>query len=336
MITCVKRREDLTDGVLGVVQKGNVYYSEAYEKIQNEYGSKALFFFDEDFVLVVYVRKRWIFRYGDLPTEPISINGKSLTESTDFLNEVLYVLEKKCHLHWVGPVQNQTRFLSHPNKCKVIPFGNYIVDLKFTKEELWQKIHSKHRNVIRKAEKDGLELRIGVSKELFDTYLKLDKITWERSGKRSDTCRAVGKMLKNAPQNTIIYIAEKEGEAQGGAVFFYNECMAYYLYGASIDKPSLGAMNWLHWNAMLDFKEKGVELYSFVGCRINEDVDSKYHTIQRFKKRFGGELEKNYMFKCILNRFMYQLFCTCYSVKHNHSVKKVPMDIIDEEYEKWG
>ena len=90
-------------------------------------------------------------------------------------------------------------------------------------------------------------------------------------------------------------------------------------------------MNYLHWRAIRDFKQEGVKKYSFVGCRINEDIDSKCHGIQRFKERFGGTLFVGYMFKVILKPFKYKLFRLLQRIKNGRWVK----DVVDQEIEKW-
>lgn len=110
--------------------------------------------------------------------------------------------------------------------------------------------------------------------------------------------------------------------------------MSYYLYGGSIDDVQLGAMNYLHWYAMINLKKRGVQQYSFLGCRINEDIDSKYHTLQRFKSRFGGTLVSGYMFKIPCNIFMYHLERRLRYIKRNYG-RQCPLDIIDEERYKW-
>ena len=76
---------------------------------------------------------------------------------------------------------------------------------------------------------------------------------------------------------------------------------------------------------------RSVRKYSFVGCRIQEDADSKYHGIQRFKQRFGGELIVGKMFKVILNPGKYRLFQILQKMKNGYWVQ----DVVDQEIGKW-
>lgn len=335
MIDYCFERKKLPEYVGEVIERANVYYSKGYEDIRKKHGECPVFFFDEDFLWVVFIKKQFIFKYALIPTEPVNIRGDSNGDLKKFLNAANIVMNDKLKLHWSGPVQNQAIFKEKPNICDAIPFGNYVVDLSLDEEDLWSRLHSKHRNVIRKAEKDGLTLRTGNTIEMLDEYLVIDEVTWARSNKKSNTKGAALELVQHCQENISIYIVDKLGVNQGGAIFFYNKKMSYYLYGASIDKPSAGAMNFLHWNAMLNMKEKGVKKYSFVGCRINEDQDSKYHTIQRFKERFGGELIEGYMFRCIYNRCMYMLYKLLKNIKSLNKIN-APLDIIDQELWKWS
>lgn len=335
MIEYCFERKKLPEYVGEVIERANVYYSKGYENIRKNHGDYPVFFFNDTFLWVVFVNKKLIFVNALLPTEPVKIRDGKNGDLKKFLNEASRIMKEKLKLHWIGPVQNQAIFESKPDECVAIPFGNFVVDLSLDEEQLWNNVHSKHRNVIRKAEKDGLTLRSGNTIDMIDEYLVMDALTWARSNKKSYTKDAVLELIQNCRENITIYIVDKSGVNQGGAIFFYNKVMSYYLYGASIDKPSPGAMNFLHWNAMLDMKKTGVKNYSFVGCRINEDYDSKYHTIQRFKERFGGELIEGYMFKCIYNRNMYMLFRLLKNIKSGNKFN-TPMDIIDQEIWKWS
>jgi FemAB family. len=78
-------------------------------------------------------------------------------------------------------------------------------------------------------------------------------------------------------------------------------------------------------------KEHNVKAYNFVGARINEDPNSKYHAIQHFKKGFGGEMREGYLFKTIINKSKYKLFYKLRALKNRDFVG----DVIDQEFHKW-
>lgn len=336
MLQCVEQRENLPEDLREYMDKnGNVFYSDRYYKVQLESGYKPLYLYDKEyFLLVVICRELYIFKVASLPVECLSIQDRHKENEKEFLNKVVSYLRKSRKVHWIGPTSTSAFFMAYPDGSEWIPFGSHVVDLTLPQDVLWNNVHSKHRNVIRKAEKAGLTIRFGNSEELIQDFAYLDKVTWERSGKKGKGIKWFENLVEAYGEQILIFCIYKEKEIQGGIVLHYNDCMSYYQYGGSVNDVQLGAMNYLHWYAMLYLKDKGIRRYSFLGCRINEDENSKYHTLQRFKSRFGGELVRGYMFKVPCNFFMYCLERRLRYVKRNRG-RRCPLDIIDEERNKW-
>lgn len=305
----------------------NVFYTEEYYNLEVGRGNRCIYIFDDRGLILVVIWRRLIYNWGVMPSEPVYFLE---VDEKAFLNDVMEAIKGK--IYWLNQTGATANFKAFPSKSIRIPFGNYICDLSLDKEELFSRVTSKARNMIRKGEKDGVVIIHG-GIELLNDYVSCDTETWERSGIKRNAENVYEQYLKQLNQHAVIYLAKKEGVVQGGALFIFNEMMSYYLYGASIKHPSPGSMNQLQWNAMLDFKAQGVKFHNFVGCRINEDPDSKYHGIQKFKASFGGELVQGYMFKTILNETMYKQFKVAEAIRHPG--KKSAGDIIDQEIHKW-
>lgn len=318
---------DLPNSIRKCIPGANVYYSEEYYKHNLKNG--VFYFYDNNRVLIAICRKKYFFKFFTLPSEPFIWNSEKINDEECFLNEFV----EKCKLlncvDWIGPTEVQALFHSAPLGAVSIPFGSHIVKLDNDEESLWADVHSKHRNVIRKASKDGVEISIG-GKEQLSLYMIADDQTWARSGLKISLQEEYIGLLEDFPNNVDIFIATLDSKVQGGAIFLYNSNRVYYLYGASVNGAHTGAMNLLHWTAMKHYKEKGVREYSFVGCRINEDSDSKYHGIQRFKERFGGTLDVGVMFKKTIHPLKYDLYYALKRIKDKNY-----MDIIDQEIGKW-
>jgi lipid II:glycine glycyltransferase (peptidoglycan interpeptide bridge formation enzyme) len=321
--------DQLPESIQAVLIKSNIFYDSCYAfYIKSTFG-KPVYIYSDDFLLfAVIISNKFVFRYANLPVEYVNLKGENTQFAKLFLNESMRLLNKKFHVQWTNPTFASALFLESPSKCLRIPFGSHIVELTDSEEVLWSKVHSKHRNSIRRAEKSGVKILSGLEEYLND-YEKLEKQTWERSGKSINN--RYDKMVNCFGKNIIIFMAYKDQIPQGGAIYFYNKSMCYYMFSASKNNPEPGSMNFLHWKAMLYMKEHGVKKYSFVGCRINVDENSKYHDIQRFKERFGGELKIGYMFKVINNAFLYRLFKLLVKLKSN----QVYFDSIDQEIHKW-
>ena len=335
-LNCVENRERLPDSIKTILDRDcNIFYSERYYNVQIENGYTPIFLYDEEYIiLVVLCKELFVFKVASLPVEYVSIKASHKESEKEFLNKMVSYLTNVKRVHWIGPTSTSAFFMAYPDNSEWIPFGSHVVNLLLSEEELWNNLHSKHRNVIRKAEKAELSIRIGNHDKLIEDFAYLDKITWNRSGMKGHGVPFFKNLVEKYGDQIIIFCIYKCDQIQGGIILQYNECMSYYLYGGCLNDVQLGAMNYLHWYAMMYLKREGVKQYSFLGCRINEDIDSKYHTLQRFKSRFGGELVKGYMFKIPCNRFAYNLERKLRYIKRNHG-KECPLDIIDEERHKW-
>ena len=310
----------------------NIFYSQRYRKHLHKSSTEVAFLYNCNFIILVQITKKYIFKFAHFPAENIPLSDTNSNYSdTEFLDGCIDYLKNVEKIQWITVTPASSFFKAYPKESLRIPFGNHVIDLSLTEDELFSAFHSKHRNSVNKAKKSEVVIKCGRT-ELLHEYCHLDKDTWERSGKSGQTYSYYESILNNLNENAIIFIAYKDDIPQGGAIFYYNKEMSYYMFAASKNRPESGSMNLLHWEAIKYMKLKGVKQYSFVGCRINEDEDSKYHDIQRFKKRFGGQLVEGYLFKSVLNRNYYNLFNFLIKFK-NKSYD--PFDVIDQEIHKW-
>lgn len=313
----------------------NVFFSDCYASFERSQGHTYVYLYTESFIIPVSITKKYIFKYAHFTTEPAILAESGCLKS--FLTEVCEYLSTVFKVQWINCNSTSSLFAEYPDNSKHIPFGSHVVNLSLSEEDLWKNVHSKHRNVIKKAEKDGVIIEKGISEKLITDYHRIDVLTWSRSNKGTRGKDALTRSLEILKGNAIIYMAYKDDEPQSGAIYYYNQSMCYYLYGANCDRPLTGSGNLLQWNAMLDMKANGVERFSFVGCRINEDENSKYHGIQRFKERFGGELIQGYMFKIDFNpiyHFLFNILVALSSFRYSKRFQ-LPKDVVDQEIHKW-
>lgn len=314
----------------------NVFYSAGILKEGQKSSNSTVFLYSDKYVIPITLSKRGIFHYAHLNVEPAIVKDGDETLKS-FLDDVCAYLKNNLKVQWINQSSAASFFMDYPTGSKHIPFGSHVIDLALDEEALWKSVHSKHRNVIKKAEKDGVVIECGRTQKLVEDYHSIDVDTWNRSSKKAVATNHWKDLLDESGENAIIYMAYLDGEPQSGAFFYYNKQMCYYMYGANKNNPHNGSGNLLQWKAILDMKAAGVKKYSFVGCRINEDEDSKYHGIQRFKERFGGELVQGYMFKMDFSPLMRKLFNFVVSLRGLVSTHKYVAfkDVIDQEIHKW-
>lgn len=250
-------------------------------------------------VLPYTIIRKGMLRMVRFRVETISVgNGLDLREEKSFLNSVVEYF-RSTGADVIIPATTNTIFRTYPDGAVAAPYGTFIIDLSQPEETLWSNVHSKHRNVIRNAKKKGVQVVMGM--EHLDRAFMLVRDTFKRSALPFMSHDVFKRMLLNLGENVEIFVAEYQGTAEGCAVIPFSSHSAYYVYGGSAREMVTGAMNFLQWEAIRLFRERGVRRYDFVGVRINPEKGSKQAGLQMFKQRFGGQLLQGYMWKYSLH-----------------------------------
>ena len=283
----------------------------------NEYG----WFISEEAVLPFYIDRRGGFSKLVLTHETILLREGS--NEIAFLNGVVDSA-KSLKVDMIAQPLANAVFSSIPDNSKYIGWGSYVVDLSQSEDVLLKNMHAKHRNVIRKAIKDGINIQ---ETEDVEAVFENLKQTMERQNRAFPSLNEL-KKLKNFSK---FVIALKDGEIQGSAVLPYNRHGAFYLYGGSIAKPYTGSLNYMHYFAMLQFKREGVKLYDFMGARIDVAKGSKLEGIQRFKSRFGGDVKRGYLWKYPFSPMKISLMYGIQKIRFKLKGRDYLGDAIDQE-----
>lgn len=285
----------------------------------------------DDLTLPYMVKKRGFFKFVQLPSKIEGGNGDN-TGKRQFIEDAVKELCRRENPDAILTL-NTAICSVHPEKAEYCKFGSYIIDLQKTEDEIFAEIHSKHRNVIRKAEKDGLTVHSGVQyadvcyEQIIDTYKRQNRVSYTKEHFEK---------LKKLGENVDFWVVKNGDDIQGCAVLLWSKGFSsFYLHGGSCSHPHGGAMNLLHWEAIKKMKERGVLKYDFVGARVNPEPGSKLEGIQRFKSRFGGEMKVGYMWRYVNRPLRYKLYMLMFNlylkyVKHDNTFS----DIIKEERAK--
>lgn len=273
------------------------------------------------------VRKKHFLKWVELYCPVVGIDTPQ--EEKIFLNESIKVAKESLDVSHIIST-NTVVFSYYPDDAEYCKWGSYIVDLTQDEEVLFKSLHSKHRNVIRKAESNGLITCSG--KEFALDVIALMNETSARQGSKYAFDNSFVDKLNQLGDNVDWWIVkDSEGNIHGSAIFLWSKgSSCYYLHGGSSSHTSSGAMNYLIWKAMLSMKARGVIDFDFVGARLTTVPGSKLEGIQRFKSRFGSVMKVGYMFRVICNPPKYALhrFVLFVFKKLNHIKSK---DTITEE-----
>jgi hypothetical protein len=174
-------------------------------------------------------------------------------------------------------------------------FGMAIIDLTCSEEVLWEKVHSKHRNSIRKAEKSGVVIQVS---DDIATFINLMKATYEgQDDKTAPNFQYITEQYKlySKQGNAILYIAYQEGIAYNGALVTLLGDRAYYAFAGTVKNP-WAAGNLTQWFIIKHLKERGLKSYSLGQVALDGESnfgDDKFVSgISTFKMRFGPAIEK--------------------------------------------
>ncbi|MCQ2211398.1 MAG: peptidoglycan bridge formation glycyltransferase FemA/FemB family protein [Paludibacteraceae bacterium] len=321
--------DKLPEAIKKLTKNTNLFFTREYEINVHERKQRLYYIWSDAFVLVVRVKKQMFLKAAVLESEPYRY--KEGEDEKEFITSSMLEL-KKHGIQWTVCAPT-ARVKEYPQYAKVVPSGNYIVNLLRSEEEIWANVHSKHRNSIRRGEKANLEIKIG-GLNLLNAYIPISIETYARSSQQSSGYEYYKGILSKLDDNVLIFLAFKEGKAQAGGMFYYNNQVAYYLHGASINGSEPGSANYLLWTAMMYFKKMGVREFSFVGYHFNPEPGSKLEGIQRFKERFGGQLENSFNFRYEQNVLAYRLYGRIRQFKSRKPFDKYK-DAIDLQVEKY-
>lgn len=170
----------------------------------------------------------------------------------------------------------------------------WILPLNKTPEELLRNMKQNHRNLIRRAEREGVVIKKSHSQESLEALHNLLQTTASRHNFTPFSLKYITSEFNAfAPDHATIYEAHYQGEILGSAIIMQYGDTAVYRHSASTSDPKfrkVPANYAIQWQAIKDAQEKGCKYYNFWG--IAPEGASKNHPfagLNHFKKGFDGE-----------------------------------------------
>ncbi len=192
-----------------------------------------------------------------------------------------------------GIVDNFVRY--HPLLGNALPMKSIstVIDLGKTiaidlssEEVIWNNIISKNRNMIRKAEKNGIEIRHGKGKELFKDFKRIYNSTMEKD--HADEYyffedAFYESIHRDLYDNYEMFFAVKDEEIIAMSIMLYaNNRMHYHLSGSLQEYRNLAPSNLLLYKAALWGCQQGFKTFH-LGGGVGSGEDNLY----KFKAAFN-------------------------------------------------
>ncbi|MDQ7032929.1 MAG: peptidoglycan bridge formation glycyltransferase FemA/FemB family protein [Desulfonauticus sp.] len=218
--------------------------------------------------------KRFIFKKKNIwfSDSPFDVKGCSLV--------VFYVCKNKIDFPGAIPEESPT----------------IIIDLTQNLDTIWKNIEQRTRRYIKRAEKEGIEIRLNENfKEFNELYYRfVSQKGFESFGEDLNIMRRYGTILN----------AYKDNELIAGLLTIEDHIHIRILVGASKrfegDKKMSNLVSWanraLIWEAMRLGKEKGCKVFDLGGYYTGGDKNDPRYNINLFKLKFGGNIVTYYKY----------------------------------------
>lgn len=168
----------------------------------------------------------------------------------------------------------------------VIDLGKTIAFDLTSPEVIWENIISKNRNMIRKAEKNGIEIHHGKDLALFEDFRRIYNATMEKDN--AEEYYFFGEKFYESIHNDLrdnyeMFYAVYEGQIIAMSIMlFANKQMHYHLSGSMMEFRNLAPSNLLLYKAAVWGCEQGYKTFH-LGGGVGSGEDNLY----KFKAAFN-------------------------------------------------
>ncbi len=323
----------------------DVYFTEEYVKLYESASERAECFVCSDgekMMLFPFLARSFDFqgnRYKDFETA-YGYGGPVFNcEDKVFRKDALRTFKNYCNEE--GFVAGFVRF--HPlfqNQEGFEVVGRVIEDRKTVAinldqpmEDVWKnEIHSKNRNVIRKAEKAGCTFIVDDEYKHLQEFVRLYDLTMVKLSASSFYYfdeDYYAKLKKGIPNSFLGCVANSEGKIISAAIFMYSGRLGHYhLSGSDKSQLALAPNNFMLWSAAGELHRRGVRLFH-LGGGTNSDEDNSLYL---FKRRFSKQTYQFSLGKLVFNQAVYEQLCENWEQRNPDRVEQYKNILLKYKY----
>ena len=289
----------LWDDVVRSFSEYDVYYLSGYVRAFQIHGDgdPQLLYYEQDALRALYVymkRKTAVEGVYDSIT-PYGYGGVLFEGETSEANLEIFWNTYVQKMKEVGIVCNFVRY--HPVLSNAVPMKQVsaVIDLGKTvafhldsPEVIWQNIVPKNRNMIRKAEKNGIEIHHAADMALFKDFVQIYNATMDKDN--AEEYYYFGEEFYKSIHEDLnghyeMFYATYEGKIIAMSIMlFANKQMHYHLSGSVLEYRNLAPSNLLLYKAALWGCEQGYKTLH-LGGGVGSGEDNLY----KFKAAFNRE-----------------------------------------------
>lgn len=323
----------------------DVYFREEYVRLYETDTEKAYCAVcreDDNMLLFPFLRRTFTYSgeiYYDFETAYGYGGPLCNCEDRDFVIRALAAIKSYCNEHHY--VAGFVRF--HPlfqNQGGFETVGRVIEDRKTvainldqTMDEVWKnEIHSKNRNVIRKAEKAGCIFVVDDHFEHLQEFINLYDSTMDKLSADGFYYfdEAYYEHLKRGITDSFLgCVQNSDGQIISAAIFMYSGPYGHYhLSGSDRSQLAISPNNFMLWQAAIELQKRGVKRFH-LGGGINGDEDN---SLYQFKRRFSKDTCQFCIGKMVFNPELYEAVCADWEARNPDKAEHYKHHLLKYKY----
>lgn len=287
-----------------------VFSSEFYTYLNTDVQGNLFFLEEEGIQMPVIIKNKSFFKIGYCVHPPLK-NGITLNEKeeVDFFKKLHSFLKSNKTIDFINPPIHIENFKHIPSSAIGHSIGIIRLSLKDkTEEEVFAQFKPIYRNLIRKAQKENVEVKFGL--DCFDDFYKLykDKLVLENAP--FDSYEQIKKMVFSLDNSnrSLCGVAYCNGIPDAGIVNINDGINAYYFWAGTSLSPHQGSLRLLHWEIIKKYIALGIQNYRMGAAREGDLLSEKHARLLAFKTGFGSQVDKGFHFTFVINKFKYNLY----------------------------
>jgi len=231
-----------------------------------------------------------------IPMGPNLKDKKDLSVLVEFLKD--YSKQEKISFikinpFWVRDDETEKIFTDLGFKNSAIHVSaekTLVLDLNKTEEEILSQMRKTTRNLIRRAEKEGVKVISGVSQKLINDFFCLN----EKTVKRQKFTPFSNEFIKSEiseffkKDSVLLINAYYNKEPLSSGIFIFYGKEAFYHHGASLHSK-IPASYLMMFEAIKEAKKRGMQRFNFWGIVGEDERNHPWFGLSNFKRGFGGK-----------------------------------------------
>lgn len=241
------------------------------------------------------------------PHGPLLANGKRQTANREILNQFFDYLKDLTEKEKVDFIRISPLLKDTPENLEIFrrygfkdapvhmvhPELSWLLDISRTEEEILKGMRKTTRNLIRRAEREGVEIIESKNISDVDKFYEIHEQTVGRHGFVPFSKSYLKKQFEalSGDNQISVFLARHNNQILSSAIIVFYGNSAFYHHGASL-ASKVPASHLLLWKIILEAKNRSCGIFNFWGIAPDDKPNHPWAGLTFFKTGFGGYKEE--------------------------------------------